>query len=107
MAIEGKPLITKSICYIFAYFFVLKYCLQLILFFVILVRPPPPLPSNICLLVRFLSASSCPVVLLQYVPEVVTLHKKYLIYLQQKMRFTPVINYYNTLGLILFVHRAK
>ena len=28
-----------------------------------------------------------------YVQEVVTLHKKYLIYLHQKMRFTPFINY--------------
>ena len=35
---------------------------------------------------------------LLYVQEVVTLQKKYLIYLHQKMRFTPVINYYNTLG---------
>ena len=35
---------------------------------------------------------------LQYVQEVVTLEKKYLVYLHQKMRFTPVVNYYNTLG---------
>ena len=34
----------------------------------------------------------------QYVQEVVTLQKKYLIYLHQKMRFTPFINYYDTLG---------
>ena len=33
-----------------------------------------------------------------YVQEVVTLQKKYLIYLHQRMRFTPFINYYNTLG---------
>ena len=33
-----------------------------------------------------------------YVQEVVTLQKKYLIYLHQKMRFTPLINYYDTLG---------
>ena len=33
-----------------------------------------------------------------YVQEVVTLQKKYLIYFHQKMRFTPFINYYNTLG---------
>ena len=33
-----------------------------------------------------------------YVQEVVTLQKKYLIYLHQKMRFTTFINYYNTLG---------
>ena len=33
-----------------------------------------------------------------YVQEVVTLQKKCLIYLHQKMMFTPVINYYNTLG---------
>ena len=38
----------------------------------------------------------CAVVL--YVQEVVTLQKKYLIYLHQKMRFTPFINYYDTLG---------
>ena len=31
-----------------------------------------------------------------YVQEVVTLQKKYLIYLRQKMRFTPFINYYDT-----------
>ena len=31
-----------------------------------------------------------------YVQEVVTLQKKYLIYLLQKMRFTPFINYYKT-----------
>ena len=31
---------------------------------------------------------------LLYVQEVVTLQKKYLIYLHQKMRFTPFINYY-------------
>ena len=37
------------------------------------------------------------IVLLQYVQEVVTLKKKYLIYLHQKMRFTPFINYYETL----------
>ena len=35
---------------------------------------------------------------LLYVQEVVTLQKKYLIYLHQKMRFTPYINYYDTLG---------
>ena len=33
-----------------------------------------------------------------YVQEVVTLQKKYLIYLHQKMRFTPIFNYYDTLG---------
>ena len=33
-----------------------------------------------------------------YVQEVGTLQKKYLIYLHQKMRFTPFINYYDTLG---------
>ena len=42
-----------------------------------------------------------------YVQEVVTLQKKCLIYLHQKMRFTPFIDYYDTLGLILFVYRAK
>ena len=36
--------------------------------------------------------------LILYVQEVVTLQKKYSIYLHQKMRFTPFINYYNTLG---------
>ena len=35
---------------------------------------------------------------LLYVQKVVTLQKKYLIYLHQKMRFTPFINYYDTLG---------
>ena len=35
---------------------------------------------------------------LLYVQEVVALRKKYLIYLHQKMRFTPFINYYDTLG---------
>ena len=30
-----------------------------------------------------------------YVQEVVTLQKKYLLYLHQKMRFTPFINYYD------------
>ena len=33
---------------------------------------------------------------LLYVQEVVTLQKKYLIYMLQKMRFTPFINYYDT-----------
>ena len=33
-----------------------------------------------------------------YVQEVVTLQKKYLIYWNQKMRFTQFIHYYNTLG---------
>ena len=42
-----------------------------------------------------------------YVQEVVTLQKKYLFYLHQKMRFTPFINYYDILGWILFVYRAK
>ena len=42
-----------------------------------------------------------------YAQEVVTLLKKYLIYLHQKMRFTPFINYYDTLGWLLFVYRAK
>ena len=42
-----------------------------------------------------------------YVQEVVTLQKKYLIYLHRKMRFTPFINYYDTLCWILFVYRAK
>ena len=32
-----------------------------------------------------------------YVQEVVTLQKKYLIYLHQNMRFTPFINYFDTL----------
>ena len=32
-----------------------------------------------------------------YVQEVVTLQKKYLIYLHQTMRFTPFINYYDTI----------
>ena len=36
--------------------------------------------------------------LLLYVQEVVTLQKRYLIYLQQKLGFTPFINYYNTSG---------
>ena len=36
--------------------------------------------------------------LLLYVQEVVTLQKKYLIYLHRKMRFTPFINNYNILG---------
>ena len=35
---------------------------------------------------------------LLYVQEVVTLQKQYLIYLHQKMRFTPFINYYDTFG---------
>ena len=34
--------------------------------------------------------------LLLYVQEVVSLQKRCLIYLYQKMRFTPFINYYNT-----------
>ena len=42
-----------------------------------------------------------------YVQEVVTLQQKYLIYLHQKMRFTPFINYYDTLGWILFVYKAR
>ena len=33
-----------------------------------------------------------------YVQEVVTLQKKYLIHLHKKMKFTPFINYFNTLG---------
>ena len=33
-----------------------------------------------------------------YVQEVVTLQKKYLKYVHKKMRFTPVINEYDTLG---------
>ena len=33
-----------------------------------------------------------------YVQEVVPLQKKYLIYLHQKIRFAPFINYYDTLG---------
>ena len=33
-----------------------------------------------------------------YVQEEVTLQKKYLIYLHQKMRLTPFINYYDTIG---------
>ena len=33
-----------------------------------------------------------------YVQEVVTLQKKYLIYLHQKIRLTPFIKYYDTLG---------
>ena len=33
-----------------------------------------------------------------YVQEVVTLQKKYLKYLHQKIRFTPLINYYDILG---------
>ena len=33
--------------------------------------------------------------------------KKNLIYLHQKMRFTLFINYYDTLGLILLVYKAK
>ena len=45
--------------------------------------------------------------LLLYFQGVVTLQKKYIIYLQQKMRFTAFINYYDTLGWILFVYRAK
>ena len=44
---------------------------------------------------------------LLYVQKVVTLKKKYLTYLHQKMGFTPFINYYDTLGCILFVYRAK
>ena len=36
--------------------------------------------------------------LVLYVQEVVTLKKIYLIYLHQKMRFTPFINNYDTLG---------
>ena len=35
--------------------------------------------------------------LILFVQEVVTLQKKHLIYLHQKMRFTPFINYYDTL----------
>ena len=42
-----------------------------------------------------------------YVQEVVTLQKKYLIYLHQKMRSTPFINYYDTLSWILFVYRSN
>ena len=42
-------------------------------------------------------ADSCTLYIL-YVQEVVTLQKKYLIYLHQKMRLTPFINYYDTLG---------
>ena len=42
-----------------------------------------------------------------YVQEVVTLQKKCLIYLHQKMGSTPFINYENILGWILFVYRAK
>ena len=38
------------------------------------------------------------VIIILYVQEVVTLQKKYLIYLHQKMMFTPFINYYDTLG---------
>ena len=37
-------------------------------------------------------------IIILYVQEVVTLQKKCLIYLLQKMRFTPFINYYDTLG---------
>ena len=44
---------------------------------------------------------------LLYVQEVVTLQKKYQIYLQQKMRFTPFFDYYDILGWILFVYRTK
>ena len=35
-------------------------------------------------------------ILVLYVQEVVALQKKYLIYMHQKMRFTPFINYYDT-----------
>ena len=42
-----------------------------------------------------------------YVQELVPLQKKHLIYLHQKMRFKPFINYYDTLGWRLFVYRAK
>ena len=41
------------------------------------------------------------------VQEVVTLQKKYLTYLHQKIRFTPFFNYYDILGWILLVYRAK
>ena len=47
------------------------------------------------------------VLVLLYVQELVTLQKKYLIYLHRKIRFTLFINYYDTLGRILFVYRAK
>ena len=40
-------------------------------------------------------------------PGSVTLQKKYQIYLYQKVRFTPFINYYDTSGWLLFVYRAK
>ena len=46
-------------------------------------------------------------IFLLYVQEVVTLQKKIFNILHQKMRFTPFINYYNTLGLILLVYRGK
>ena len=42
-----------------------------------------------------------------YVQDVVILQKKLLIYLRKKMRFTPFINLYDTLGWIVFVYRAK
>ena len=44
---------------------------------------------------------------IQYIQEVVTLQKKYFIYLHQKMRFTPFINDYEGLGCMLFFYRAK
>ena len=48
------------------------------------------------------------IIILLYVQEVVTLQKKYLIYLHQIMRLTPFINYYDTLlGWILLVYWAK
>ena len=42
-----------------------------------------------------------------YVQEVVTIHKKCLLYLHQKMRCTPFLTIYDTFGWILFVYRAK
>ena len=45
---------------------------------------------------------------IQYVQEVVTLQKKYSNIFAQKIRFTPFFfNYYDILGRILFVYRAK
>ena len=45
--------------------------------------------------------------LILYVQEVVTLQKKYLIYLHQKMRFTPSINYIRYLRVNLIRLQSK
>ena len=53
----------------------------------------------------FASIFCYPIIL--YVQEVVTLQKNITIYLHKKIMFTPFFNYYNILGWLLFVYRAK